>query len=153
MRVVIQRVAKASVTLPREAHVSGSIGPGILAMIGLQRDDTEASLEWMADKLTLLRIFPDQNGKMNLSVLDIPNRAVLLVPNFTVGCEIGKGRRPSFDAAMPPDQAKVMFHALVEKIAARGAAVQTGVFGADMHVELCNDGPVTFVLESLSQSK
>ncbi len=153
MRVVVQRVAEASVTLPREGDVSGQIGPGLVAMVGLQQGDTGATLEWMAKKLVQLRIFPDVEGKMNLSVLEVPHAKVLLVPNFTVGCDIGTGRRPSFDAAMPPDAAREAFQRFVEKIAEKGIGVEAGVFGAEMHVRLCNDGPVTFVIESQPQLK
>lgn len=151
MRVVVQRVAEACVTLPEEDDVSGKIGRGLLAMVGLQRGDTTASLDWMASKLLHLRMFPDSDGKMNLSVLRVPDASVLLVPNFTVGCDVGKGRRPSFDAALPPDAAREMFLAFVEKVMGKGVEVRTGVFGAEMRVRLCNDGPVTFVIESQDQ--
>lgn len=148
MRVVIQRVAKASVTLPREGHVSGQIGVGLVAMCGLQQGDTEPTLAWMAAKVCGLRIFEDALGKMNLCVQDIPDGQVLLVPNFTVGCDVGKGRRPSFDRAMAPEEARGAFGLFVEKFAENGVRVQTGVFGAEMQVQMVNDGPVTFVLES-----
>lgn len=153
MRIVVQRVIEASVTLPREDDVSGRIGPGLLAMVGLQRGDTVPILEWMATKLLQLRIFPDAEGKMNLSVLEVPNAQVLLVPNFTVGCDVGKGRRPSFDAAMQPDEARGTFDVFVEKCSGKGIGIETGVFGAEMHVRLCNDGPVTFVIESRGSMK
>lgn len=153
MRIVVQRVSEARVTLPREGDVSGQIGHGLLAMVGLQRGDTDATLGWMADKLMQLRIFPDAEGKMNLPVTDVPGAQVLLVPNFTVGCDIGKGRRPSFDAAMQPDAARAMFSTFSGKFAGKGVGVETGVFGAKMHVRLCNDGPVTFVIESPDLAK
>ncbi len=120
-------------------------------MVGLQHGDTDATLEWMADKLVRFRIFPDSEGKMNLSVGDVEGAGILLVPNFTVGCEIGKGRRPSFDRAMPPDAARENFLAFVEKVSEKVGNVQSGVFGAHMRVHLTNDGPVTFVIESQAQ--
>lgn len=153
MRIVVQRVTEASVTLPREDDVSGRIGHGLLAMVGLQRGDTDAILEWMANKLLQLRVFPDTEGKMNLSVLEVPDAQVLLVPNFTVGCDVGKGRRPSFDTALPPDTARGMFDVFAGKFAGKGIRIETGVFGAEMHVRLCNDGPVTFVIESRGSMK
>ncbi|UYV13155.1 MAG: D-aminoacyl-tRNA deacylase [Phycisphaera sp.] len=151
MRVVIQRVAEASVILPREGDVSGQIGHGLLALVGLQRGDTDSTLDWMANKLLRLRVFPDTQDKMNLSVLEVPDARILLVPNFTVGCDIGKGLRPSFDTAMPSDAASGMFKEFVEKFSGKGINVETGVFGSEMHVRLCNDGPVTFVIESQDQ--
>lgn len=153
MRIVVQRVTEASVTLPREGDSSCQIGHGLLAMVGLQRGDTDATLEWIANKLLQLRIFPDAEGKMNLPVLEVPDAQVLLVPNFTVGCDVGKGRRPSFDAAMPPDAARGMFDVFAGKFAGKGVGIETGVFGAEMHVRLCNDGPVTFVIESRGSMK
>jgi len=122
-------------------------------MVGLQRGDTDPTLEWMANKLMQFRIFPDAEGKMNLSVTEVPGAQVLLVPNFTVGCDVGKGRRPSFDAAMPPDAAREMFNVFAGKFAGKGVGVETGMFGAKMHVRLCNDGPVTFVIESRDSLK
>lgn len=117
-------------------------------MVGLQLGDTDATIDWMVDKLVRFRIFPDAQGKMNLSVGDVEGAGILLVPNFTIGCEIGKGRRPSFDRAMPPEEAREKFLAFVEKIAEKFGNVQSGVFGAHMLVCLANDGPVTFVIES-----
>lgn len=148
MRVVVQRVSQASVSLPEEGDISGEIGVGLLAMIGLQQDDTDATIDWIIDKLVRFRIFPDERGKMNLCVGEVEGAGVLLVPNFTVGCEIEKGRRPSFDRAMPPDAAREKFLALVQKTAERVGNVQSGVFGAHMRVHLTNDGPVTFVIDS-----
>ena len=151
MRIVIQRVQHARVTTPQNGDVSGQIGRGLLALVGLQRGDSESTLEWAAQRLTHLRIFPDAAGKMNRSLLDLPNPQALLVPNFTVACDLGKGRRPGFEAAMPPEQAGPMFYLFVEKFAGNGVGIQTGTFGAEMHVTLCNEGPVTFILESASQ--
>lgn len=151
MRVIVQRVIEASVTLPQEGDISGHIDQGLLAMVGLQRDDTDASLDWMVEKLIHLRIFPDENGKMNLSIKELEAASVLLIPNFTVGCHVGKGRRPSFDGALPPDAADVMFSRFVEKFSQKFARVQTGRFGAHMLIRSCNDGPITFVIESQAQ--
>jgi D-tyrosyl-tRNA(Tyr) deacylase len=120
-------------------------------MVGLQKGDTDATLDWMVDKLMQMRIFADAQGKMNLCVAEVESGGVLLVPNFTVGCEIGKGRRPSFDEAMPPAAAGEMFASLVEKFSGKLGNVQAGVFGAHMRVHMTNDGPVTFILESRSQ--
>jgi D-tyrosyl-tRNA(Tyr) deacylase len=151
MRIVVQRVAEASVTLHESGDISGAIGPGLLAMVGLQAGDTDRTLDWMAEKIVQLRIFPDENGKMNLAVTDVPGGGLLLVPNFTVACMVGKGRRPGFDAAMPPDGARAMFQRFVEKVLEKTGHVETGVFGAAMRVQSCNDGPITFVIESQAQ--
>lgn len=152
MRTVVQRVSSAGVTLPRSGDISGQITTGLAVLVGLQRGDSQTQLQWMADKITNLRIFPDHEGKMNLDVSQVPGGAILLVPNFTVGCEVGKGRRPSFDRAMSPADAKPMFHAFVDTMRATGIPIQTGVFGAEMRVTLCNDGPVTFVIQTPDSS-
>lgn len=148
MRVIVQRVSEAGVTLPEEGDVSGQIARGLLVFVGLQQEDTDDMLTWMVHKLLNLRIFPDKDGKMNLCVTDIDAGGVLLVPNFTVGCDIGKGRRPSFDRAMPPDAAGEMFRVFAGKFVGKIGRVQTGTFGAHMHVTACNDGPVTFVIDA-----
>ena len=150
MRVVIQRVSEARVTLQREGDISGAIGVGLVVLCGFQRGDTPDAVGWMARKIAELRVFEDAHGRMNVCVRDIPGGQVLLVPNFTVACGIGTGRRPSFDGAMAPGEAEAMFALFVEKIAGNGVPTQAGVFGAEMRVEMCNDGPVTFVLESPS---
>lgn len=147
MRVIVQRVCEASVKLPGRGDISGRIGPGLLVLVGLQQGDDEAAIDWMANKLLTLRIFADDHGKMNLPVTEVEGAGILLVPNFTVGCDVGKGRRPSFDRALPPDAACSMFELFAEKFAGK-QSVQLGVFGAHMHVVCCNDGPVTFVIES-----
>lgn len=120
-------------------------------MVGLQQGDTDATIDWIVDKLVRFRIFPDDQGKMNLCVCEVEDAGVLLIPNFTVGCEIEKGRRPSFDRAMPPDAAREKFLSFVEKIKEKVGNVQSGVFGAHMSVHLTNDGPVTFVIDSQKQ--
>lgn len=148
MRVIVQRVSHASVALPQEGDVSGQIARGLLVLVGLQKEDTDGTLDWMVRKLLNLRIFPDESGKMNLCLGEVEDGSVLLVPNFTVACDIGKGRRPSFDGAMPPDAAAEMFRVFVGKFAEKTSLVQTGQFGAHMRVACCNDGPVTFVIDS-----
>lgn len=148
MRTVLQRVAEASVTLPQSGDVSGKIGPGLVVLAGFQKRDSLTEIRWIANKIANIRVFPDDNHRMNLSVADVPGGAILLVPNFTVGCRIGKGNRPGFDDAMPPDQAEHMFADFVRMMRTFSMPIETGVFGAEMRVALCNDGPVTFILES-----
>ncbi|MEO1277899.1 MAG: D-aminoacyl-tRNA deacylase [Planctomycetota bacterium] len=148
MRTVLQRVTRASVTLPGSGGGGGEIGPGLVVLSGFQKQDTPEQLLWIAKKIANLRIFPDDARRMNRSVADVPRGSILIVPNFTVGCEIGKGNRPGFDDAMPPDQAEPMFDEFVRVMRTFSIPVETGVFGAEMHVSLCNDGPVTFILES-----
>jgi len=123
------------------------IGAGLVVLAGLEAGDTERDIAWIAHKLAQLRIFRDDEGKMNRSVLEVGG-AVLLVPNFTLAGDCRKGRRPSFDRAMPPDEAEPAFETLADALRGEGCLVQIGVFGAHMHVELVNDGPVTFVLDS-----
>jgi D-tyrosyl-tRNA(Tyr) deacylase len=146
MRAVVQRVSQARVEV--DSKGVAQIGPGLLALVGLETSDTEADLAWLADKLINLRIFEDPQGKMNLSVLDTKG-AILLVPNFTLAGDAKKGRRPSFDNAMRPEQAEPMFNDLAKRLAAQ-VPTQTGVFRATMHVTLTNDGPVTILLDSRS---
>ena len=117
-------------------------------LVGIEAADTAAEIAWLADKLANLRIFEDAAAKMNLSVKEVPDSAVLLVPNFTVAGDARKGRRPSFDTAMRPETSEPMFGQLAAAVAAQGVAVQTGVFRAHMLVSLVNDGPVTILLES-----
>jgi len=152
MRIVIQRVTEASVSVKSRADASGCIGPGLVALVGFQAGDDRSVVPWSADKLVRIRVFPDDQGRMNRSILEIPDGGMLLVPNFTVACTLGKGRRPSFDNALPPDAARSIFEAFTAaveaKLAGTGVTLATGVFGADMRVSITNDGPVTFVLES-----
>lgn len=148
MKAVVQRVAHASVEV--EGRRVGHITRGLCVLVGLDAADTGADRAWMADKLANLRIFEDAQGKMNLSVMQVAGAGLLLVPNFTVAGDARKGRRPSFDAAMPPAQAEPEFAALVAAVcaAAPGVPVEQGVFRAHMRVELVNDGPVTILLDS-----
>lgn len=145
MRTVVQRAASASVRV--DGREVGAIGRGLVALVGVERGDGDADLRWTAEKLAHLRIFEDDAGKMNLSVLDVKG-SVLLVPNFTVAGDARKGRRPSFDGAMPPAEAEPVFDGLVGAVRAAGVPVASGVFRAAMLVCLVNDGPVTLVLES-----
>lgn len=152
MRIVVQRVTHARITIPGRGDISGKIDSGLVVMAGFQQSDTDQTTGWAADKIANLRILPDERGRMHRSLLEVEHPQALLVPNFTIACNIGKGRRPGFEAAMPPDRASVLFRLFVENFAEKGIDAQAGVFGAEMHVTLCNDGPVTFVLETGSQT-
>lgn len=146
MRVVIQRVSSASVTIDGRVH--GQIGPGFLIFQGIEAADTAADGEWLAQKITRLRIFSDDAGLMNKSVVDVAG-GILLVSQFTLHASTQKGTRPSFNAAARPDHARPLYEQFIAQLsAALGRAVQTGEFGADMQVALVNDGPVTLVIDS-----
>ena len=145
MRVLIQRVTRASVTV--EGAVTGEIGNGLLALIGIAAADTTKEADYLADKMVNLRIFADEQGRMNRSVMDIQGE-LLLVSQFTLYGDCRKGRRPSFDAAAPPAAAKELYEYFVRQVAAKGLRVATGVFQAHKEVSLLNDGPVTLLLES-----
>ncbi len=145
MRVVLQRVARASVRV--EGRVTGEIGPGLLLLVGLSPSDGEAELAWMARKLVGLRVFNDVEGRMNLSLEEVGG-GLLVVSQFTLYGDARKGRRPSFIGAAEPEHAIPLYERFVELL--RGIAsgpVETGEFGAMMEVELVNDGPVTLVIE------
>lgn len=145
MRVVLQRVSSANVTI--SGTVVGRIECGLLLLVGFHGDDTPAALEWMADKVVGLRVFQDDQDKMNLSVNDV-NGDLLVVSQFTLYGDASKGRRPSFIKAAHPDTAIPLYQRFVELLAERAdGGVQTGEFGAMMQVELVNDGPVTIILE------
>ena len=146
MRILIQRVASAMVTV--DGKITGEIGAGLLLLVGVTHSDTEATEERMADKIVKLRIFSDEQGLMNKSVLDTGG-AVLAVSQFTLYADAKKGNRPSYTDAARPEQASPAFDRFVAKLSARiGQTVPTGVFGADMKVSLINDGPVTIWLDS-----
>lgn len=148
MIVVVQRVARAALTAERDdgAHES-AIGRGLVALVGVERGDGPAQADWMANKLAALRIFPDENGKMNLSPLDI-SAAVLVVSQFTLAGELRKGTRPNFMRAAPPDQAEPLVERVAERLESEhGVETARGVFGATMRIELVNEGPVTLILE------
>ncbi len=145
MRAVVQRVKRAEVRV--ESELVSQIGPGLLVLVGVSKDDEEKDVRYLAGKITGLRIFEDQNGKLNLSVKDVGGE-VLLVSNFTLYGDSRKGKRPSFDRAAPPEKAEQLYLLLAEQIAAEGVPVKTGRFRAYMEVELVNDGPVTILLDS-----
>jgi D-tyrosyl-tRNA(Tyr) deacylase len=148
MRAVVQRVLGARVEVADE--LVGEIGPGLVAFVGAGRGDTDRDLTYMADKLVGLRVFGDDAGKMNRSVLDAGG-AVLLVSQFTVYGDVRRGRRPGFDEAMAPEEAERAVARLVELVRERGATVATGRFQADMRVLVDNDGPVTILIDSRRQ--
>ena len=149
MRALLQRVLRASVTV--DGAVVGEIGPGLLALIGVAKPDNAASAEYLAEKVVNLRIFSDDAGKMNRSLLDTGG-ALLAVSQFTLYGDCRKGRRPGFDLAAPAEQARALYEYFVEKARLSGVPVETGVFQAHMAVSLTNDGPVTFMLETGSPS-
>jgi D-tyrosyl-tRNA(Tyr) deacylase len=141
MRVVVQRVARARVT------PGGEIGPGICVLLGVARGDGEAQAARLAGKVARLRVFPDDDGRFDGSVLDVAG-AALVVSQFTLIADTAKGNRPSFAEAAPPEQAEPVYERFCDDLRALGVAVETGVFGAKMELELVNDGPVTIVLDA-----
>lgn len=145
MRAVIQRVSRASVTI--DEQIVGSIGPGLLVLLGITHSDQLAGARWLAEKIVGLRIFNDVDGKMNLGLSDVGG-AVLVVSQFTLYGDAQKGRRPSFIAAARPEQAIPLYEEFINGVKALGIPVSTGRFGATMHVELVNEGPVTLILDS-----
>jgi D-tyrosyl-tRNA(Tyr) deacylase len=145
MRAVVQRVSRATVTV--EGRVTGEIGAGLLVLVGVSHDDTTASADYLVDKVLGLRIFEDDAGKMNRSVVDVGG-AVLAVSQFTLFGDVRRGKRPSFDDAARPEQAKHLYEYFVERVRASGTRCETGVFQAMMDVELVNAGPVTILIDS-----
>jgi D-tyrosyl-tRNA(Tyr) deacylase len=144
MRVVLQRVSKASVTI--DGREVGSIGRGFCLLVGFTHSDTPAQVDWMAEKVTGLRLFSDADGKMNLGLEDVGG-AVLIVSQFTLYGDSSKGRRPSFIDAARPELAVPLYERFLASFRARGLTVAAGEFGADMLVEIHNDGPVTLILD------
>jgi D-aminoacyl-tRNA deacylase len=145
VRFLVQRVTRASVRI--DGQLVAEIGTGLLVLVGIAAADQTAQADYLAGKLVNLRIFPDGDGRMNLSALEV-NASLLLVSQFTLYGDCRKGRRPSFDAAAPPEAAQELYEYLVTKVREYGLVAETGVFQADMAVELVNDGPVTLLLES-----
>jgi len=145
MRAVVQRVSRAQVTVHGE--ITGQIGLGLLILLGVCRDDTEADAIYLSEKIAGLRVFEDAEGKMNLSVQDVGG-SVLAVSQFTLYGDVRRGKRPSFDAAAPPEKAHPLYEFFVEKIRAAGLHCETGRFQEMMQVELVNEGPVTILLDS-----
>ena len=144
MRVVLQRVSRASVSI--DGRTAGAIDRGFCLLVGLTHGDTDATVDWMAEKVAGLRLFPDADGKMNLG-LDEVGGGVLVISQFTLYGDSAKGRRPSFIDAARPETAIPLYERFAGALRARGLEVATGEFGADMQVEIHNDGPVTLILE------
>jgi D-tyrosyl-tRNA(Tyr) deacylase len=145
MRAVVQRVSRASVSV--EGELVGQIERGLLVLLGVTHADTETAADYLAEKIAGLRIFEDDAGKMNLSLMDVGG-AILAVSQFTLYGDARKGKRPSFDDAARPEQARKLYEHFVERVRTLGLRCETGVFQAMMQVELVNDGPVTILLDS-----
>jgi D-tyrosyl-tRNA(Tyr) deacylase len=143
MKAVIQRVKRASV---KAGELEAGIGPGMLVLVGLETGDTEAACAWTAAKIASLRLFEDADGKMNLGLAEVGGE-ILAISQFTLAGSIAKGRRPSFDRAMNPEAARILFRRFLELLKLQYPHVKAGFFQEHMEVELVNDGPVTFVLE------
>ncbi|MDD2611525.1 MAG: D-aminoacyl-tRNA deacylase [Bacteroidales bacterium] len=146
MRAVIQRVSKASVEI--KGRINGSIGQGLLVLIGIEDADNQDDIEWLAKKIVQLRIFSDEAGLMNKSIFDI-NGNILLISQFTLFGQTKKGNRPSFIRASKPDFAIPVYESFIQELSScLGKEVQTGIFGADMQISLINDGPVTIMMDT-----
>jgi D-aminoacyl-tRNA deacylase len=144
MRVVLQRVSSASVTI--DGQVAGAIGRGFCLLVGFTHGDGQAQVDWMAEKVVGLRLFSDAEGKLNLGLAEVGG-ALLVISQFTLYGDAAKGRRPSFIDAARPDVAIPLYERFVSALRTRGVEVATGEFGADMQVEIHNDGPVTLILD------
>jgi D-tyrosyl-tRNA(Tyr) deacylase len=145
MRAVVQRVSRAKVTV--DSWTAGEIGMGFLVLLGVGREDTDSDVDYLSEKVIGLRVFEDADGKMNRSVQDIGG-SVLVVSQFTLYGDVRRGKRPSFDAAAPPDTARRLYELFVERIREAGLRCETGRFQEMMQVELVNEGPVTILLDS-----
>lgn len=145
MKAILQRVTGASVEV--DGTIVGKIEGGLLVLLGVAKGDGDSDGRYLAEKIRTLRIFSDEQGKMNRSLVDVGG-SVLLVPQFTLLARTANGRRPSFDEAAPPDEAKRLYEQVATDLRAQGTIVETGVFAAHMQVALLNDGPVTFILDS-----
>ena len=144
MKIILQRVARASVVIKGERIAA--ISKGLLVLFGVEKNDDEGKVIFLAEKTLNLRVFPDEKGKMSLSCLDICGE-ILVVSQFTLAGDCSKGRRPGFDNAAPPDVAQLLYQKFIQQISQSKLKIATGKFGVDMQVELINDGPVTFTLE------
>jgi len=147
MRAVIQRVSRASVTATVDGERIGAIGPGLVVLLGVHRDDGPADVDWLVDKIVHLRVFADVAGKMNRSLLDTGG-AMLIVSQFTLHGDCRKGRRPGYSQAAGPQQAEALYEGFIKAVQTHGIQTATGRFQTDMAVELVNDGPVTLLLDS-----
>lgn len=145
MRVIVQRVSKASVTV--EEKVVGKIGKGFMLLVGFTHEDTEEDLDYCVKKVSKLRVFEDEQGKMNLALKDV-NGSILSVSQFTLYGDVKNGNRPSFIQSARPEQATPLYDQFNEKLRAEGIHVETGIFGAMMDVALVNDGPTTIIIDS-----
>lgn len=145
MRAVIQRAARAAVTI--NGGETRSVSQSLVVFLGVMKGDGEAQADFLAEKLCGLRVFSDQEGKMNLSLADVGG-AALIISNFTLGSDCKKGRRPSFDLAAAPGEARALYERFAERVRALGVPVQTGEFGAEMRVSVENDGPVTLIIDT-----
>ena len=144
MKIILQRVTRASVVIKGERIAA--ISKGLLVLFGVEKHDDEEKAIFLAEKTLNLRVFPDGKGKMNLSCIDICGE-ILVVSQFTLAGDCSKGRRPGFDNAAPPDVAQLLYQKFIQQISQSRLKIATGKFGVDMQVELINDGPVTFILE------
>ncbi len=144
MKIVLQRVKSSTVSV--ENRVIASIGKGLLLLLGIDSKDDGSEIPWLAKKVTELRIFPDETGKMNLSIRDVGGE-ILLISQFTLSAQLERGRRPDFFTAAEPAKAEAMYEEFAREVAQNGVEPKLGSFGAYMEVELVNDGPVTFILE------
>ncbi len=145
MRAVVQRVSEASVTV--DGRKVGQIATGLLVLLGVAREDSESDADYLVDKVTRLRVFPDENGRMNRSVIEAEGE-LLVISQFTLFGDCRRGKRPSFDQAAAPELARSLYEYYVANCREQGISVQTGIFQAEMDVELINDGPVTILLDS-----
>ncbi len=145
MRALVQRVSRSAVSI--DGQVSAEIDRGMLILLGVGRQDTQDNIQYLADKCIHLRIFGDGQGKMNRSLLDVEGQA-LVVSQFTLYGDTRKGRRPGYSGAAPPEMAEAYYEDFVKALRSRGVSVRTGQFGANMQVEIHNDGPVTFMIET-----
>jgi D-tyrosyl-tRNA(Tyr) deacylase len=145
MRAVVQRVTRAKVSV--DGKVVGEIGPGLLVLLAAAVGDGPEQVRWMAEKVSGLRIFSDQDGKMNLSLAQVEG-AMLVVSQFTLYGDCRKGKRPSFTGSAPPEQAEKLYRDFIDTVREQGIPTEEGVFGAMMQVELTNDGPVTLIVDS-----